>query len=340
MAGAAIYIMVPDHFRKRQGCGLLTAYGRTISTEVLSSFGSEKEARAFYAVNPENVNQWLNIGGDLRGLQLHQEDEKGPRGRFIWMEANLQASVQTEKLTAFMSFGKVNQSNQSLVLVPTKYYVSYQFRDELSIKIGRFKPNYGLNIPQHNYLVRGNLQLGPGTERNAFDIQWNGEELNFTFGLSHSLLNSAIRDEEVAVNVQALVNINDQHKIGLNYWYGEANQYKKIMFGAQAVLGFSENFYALTEIDHLWTKNNSTYEETKSIAELFKLGYELAKGLHLQGVQEFGKLDTTSMAETQILGVGVIWYPRPHIEFETLWSKRSTAGTLEDYAYLLLHYYF
>lgn len=321
------------------GGGLLNAYGRTISSEVLSSFGSEKEARAFYTVDPENVNQWLNIGGDLRGLQLHQENERSIQGRFIWMEANIQAAVSIEKLTAFMSMGKVNQGNQSLVLVPTKYYVSYQMLDELSVKIGRFTPSYGLNIPQHNFLVRKNLHLGPGTERNAIDMQWNGEKFNFTLGLSQSLLNSAVRDEEVALNLQALMNINDQHKIGLNYWYGEANQYKKIMIGAQAVLGFSENFYALTELDHIWNKSNSN-AETKSLFELFKLGYELHKGFHLQAVQEFGKSDTTSSAETQILGAGIIWYPRPHFEFEMLWSNRRTAETLEDYAYLLLHYYF
>jgi hypothetical protein len=324
------------------GGGLLNAYGRTISYDVLSTWGSEKEARAFYSIDPEKVSEWLNVGGDVRGLQLHQDNAQATRGRFIWMEANIQAALNFKQLTAFASFGQVKQANQSLETKFSKYYVSFQQSDELALRVGHYIPIYGLNIPQHNFLVRQNLGLTPGSERDSADIQWNGETWGLLAGVSKSNLDSAVRDEENAFNLQVQYNINDKHKIGINYWYGEANNYKKIMLGSQAVLGWTEQIYNLVEIDHIWTKDKNDLE-TKSLYELLKLGYEFHKGMHLQAVQEWGKTNTDNASEIQSFGAGFIWYPRPHFEFETLWSKKrnlAQSNLFEDYAYLMAHFYF
>ncbi len=42
------------------------------------------------------------------------------------------------------------------------------------------------------------------------------------------------------------------------------------------------------------------------------------------------------------LGGGLLWYPRPHWEFELVFTQRKTllvANEFEDYAYLMFHYY-
>ena len=324
------------------GGGLLNAYGRTISAELLSTGGNSKEARPFYLVDSEKIDQWLNVGGEYRGLQVHQENSQIRAGRYFWMEGNIQASLKINQLTAYASFGQVLQSNQSLEAKFSKYFLSYQSSDELSVRVGRYIPAYGLNIPQHNYLIRQNLNLGPGAERDSADIQWNGETWGLLAGVSKSLKDSAVQDEEAAMNLQLQYNLNDQHKLGLNYWYGEAVNFKKIMLGIQAVLGWSEKFYSLAELDHQWLKDSNTETETKSLYQLLKLGYEYHKGVHFQVIEEWGKADTTSGAEIQNLGAGFLFYPRPHFEFESLWSKRhvSNQSEWEEYAYLLVHFYF
>ena len=338
--------MIRHHYTNCSAChvsnsggGLLNAYGRTISYELLSTWGTEKEARAFYSVNPETVGSWLNVGGDVRDLQVQQENEKFKAGRNIWMEANVQASVTLDQFTFFESFGQIRQDNQSLVLKPTKAYASYQFTDELSLRVGHYVPIYGLNIPQHNFFIRRNLNFGPGSERGALDLQYNGENYNFVIGYSKSSLDSAVRDEEQAINIQIQKNVNDQHKIGFNYWYGEGLNSKKVIVGLQAVLGWTERFYTLAEVDHQWLMNNVGNEE-KSVNELVKLGYEFEKGFHLQAVQEW----TSSPADDVVsYGAGAAWYPRPHFEFETLYSKKMSAAStsgIEDYVYLLSHFYF
>ncbi|MBC7420392.1 MAG: hypothetical protein H7328_06645 [Bdellovibrio sp.] len=326
------------------GGGVLNAYGRTISYEVLSTWGNDQEARAFYAIDPEKVGAWLNIGGDVRGLQVHQENPMIKRGKYFWMQGSVDVSATAADVTAFVTIGQVQTTTQTWREISPKFFLSYQATDELAVRAGRFIPSYGLNIPQHQYMVKDNLRLVPWTERDAADIQWNGERYTFVAGYSKSLLNSLIRDEEKAVNLQAQMTFADSHKVGINYWDGIANNYAKTMVGLQGVFGFTEKFYSLAEVDHVSTIVKASNRETKSIYELLKVGYEFYKGAHFQVVQEFSRpdLDVNSI-ETQSLGAGGMWYPRPHFELEGLWSKRRTLGTstdFEDYAYLLTHFYF
>lgn len=326
------------------GGGVLNAYGRTISYEVLSTWGGPKEAQAFYSIDPEKVGTWLNMGGDLRGLQVHQENDKLKRGRYFWMQGNFDVSVAHEKTTVYMSVGQVQTTDQSFRWISPKYWLAYQFNDEISLRAGRSIPVYGLNIPQHQDLIKQNLGLGPGTDRDVIDFQYNGEIWNWMLGFSRSLANSAVREDEKAIHLQMQTTIKDSHKLGISIWNGDAESYKKTMAGVHGVFGFSERAYALAEIDHLSWTLKSTSVETKSIYQLLKLGYEFYKGIHLQGVQEWGKPNTDdSRVEIQNFGLGLVWYPRPHFEIESLWSKRRTLGTsdrFEDYAYVLTHFYF
>lgn len=321
------------------GGGVLNAYGRSISSELLSTWGTQKEARPFYTMESDKIGQWLNMGGDVRSVQVHQETNQFKKGRSIWMEANIQAAISIQKLTSFVSVGQVQQPNQSWKAETTKYYFSFQQSDELALRVGHYIPTYGLNIPQHTFLIKQNLFFGPGSERNSADLQWNGEKWNFLLGISKSSLNSSVRDEEQAYNFQIQRTIADQYKIGFSQWYGDATNYRKLISGVHTVLGWTEKFYTLAELDHMWTKDNSNVE-TKSIAQLLKFGYEMEKGLHLQFVEEWG---TSSTSDINNLGLGFIWYPRPHFELEGLYSKRqitTTTDSTEDYAYLVTHFYF
>lgn len=323
----------------------MNAYGRGISYEVLSTWGNEKEARPFYAVDAEKIGEWLNVGGDIRALRLQQENSLYKAGRNIWMEANVQLALSFKNITAFGSLGNIQQSSQSFEDKLIKYYISYQPTDELSFRLGRYLPVYGLNIPQHNTFIRRNLSLGPGTERDVIDIQYNGENWNSVLGYSKSLRESGIRDEEEALHIQIQKNINDQHKIGLNYWSGEASEYKKTAMGVSGVFGWTESLYTLAEIDYLWVKDIKD-TEAKSVNQFAKFGYEVVKGLHLQFVQEWS---SSSLDDVKSAGLGLTWYPRPHFEFETLYTKTQSEASnnseasnsgIEDYIYLLTHFYF
>jgi hypothetical protein len=346
--------MIRQHYVNCSAChvsqtggGVLNAYGRSISSELLSTWGGAEEARAFYAIDPEKVGTWLNLGGDVRTIQLHEENSAVKSGRFFWMQGGIDAAVTVDKITAMMTIGKVvgqqKESGQTLDFVSPKYYLSGQISDEFSVRAGRFVPQFGLQIPQHEFYIKDNLLIGQGSERDSVEAIYNGETWNFDLAIAKSNEKSTVRDVEKSVSGQILRTVNDSHKIGISLWDGNADQFKRRMVGLHAISGWSEKFYTLAEIDHINSKSVATNIETKSAYQLLKLGYEFHKGIHAQIVQQWGKADLDKSSESQSVGAGFLWYPRPHFEFEMLWSKQRTLGVdnqWEDYAYLLTHFYF
>ncbi|MFZ3230734.1 MAG: hypothetical protein WA160_11060 [Pseudobdellovibrio sp.] len=343
--------MIRQHYVNCSAChvsqgggGVLNAYGRTISYDLLSTWGKEAESRPFYAIDPEKMGSWLNVGGDLRGVQLHQENSQVKAGRYIWMQATIEAAVTVGPVTGMLSFGDVNQGNQSFKPNSTKYYVSYQASDELSVRGGKFIPLYGLQIPQHQFNIKDTLLLGQGTERDTAEVLYNGELWNFALAYAKSNIRSAVGDEEKSISLQMQRTLNDAHKVGISLWSGDANLFKRTMVGLHAISGWTEKFYTLAEIDHV-TKVDKTSNnlETKSMYQLAKVGYEFYKGIHGQVVEQYSRPNLNTSAEKQSIGAGAIWYPRPHFEIESLWSKQrdlSLNNTFEDYAYILTHFYF
>ncbi len=330
----------------QSGGGVLNAYGRSLSSELLSSWGSVKEARAFYSIEPDPVNEWLNTGGDIRSVQWHFEDANLKAGKWFIMQAEITAAITYEKWTAMMSVGQMQISDNTWRAVSPRYYLSHQFSDEFSVRAGHTIPVFGLQIPQHNFLVKDNLLLGQGTERDSIETFWNGVDWNFTLAAAKSSFQSYVRDEEKSVSAHVARTFLDSDKLGFSLWSGDATTFRRTMTGLDAVMGFTEKFYSLSEVNYVLTTSKAALgNETKSVYELLKFGYEFKKGMHAQVVQQFGKPDTEIVGtEMQSYGVGGLWYPRPHFELEVLWQKQRTLGRgtsdFADYAYLLTHFYF
>ena len=76
----------------------------------------------------------------------------------------------------------------------------------------------------------------------------------------------------------------------------------------------------------------------------FAFGYTLFKGFDLLFLHEHLHTDLISHATiTNRVGPGFQFYPLTHFELSGAWTKQdSTAPSVreEDYAWLLLHYYF
>lgn len=331
------------HFSPAGG-GLLTSYGRTISTEVLSTWGDEKEARSFYgAMDNEKLNQWLAVGGNLRALQFHHESKTVVEGRTIPMQAGLEFVAFWKKWSAELFVGKLDK-DWKVDPVGTRFYLMYQFLDELTVRVGRFLPVFGLNIPQHSVVTRSKLGFNQGQERNAVEGMWSGEKWNFALTASQSLRNSSVGEVENGLATQINYTIADSYRIGASYWVGAGDTQERQILGVHAVLGFNEKLYLLTESDLQTKKNKVTSTTEKGVFHFTKLGYEFFKGFHFQLVGEYSQsnLDNTK-TKFDSFGPGFLWYPRPHFELEGLYAKKKIYlinDNYEDYAYLMAHYYF
>ena len=89
------------------GGGLLNQYGRSLSKDVLSTWSAKNEENFLHgAINTESVNDWLVTGGDLRAVQVHQENDNIKRGKFIKMQAGLEVGINQPKWAIIGSFGQ------------------------------------------------------------------------------------------------------------------------------------------------------------------------------------------------------------------------------------------
>ena len=330
------------HFAPAGG-GLLTPYGRTISSEVLSTWGSESEARPFYgALDTETLNSFLQVGGDVRALQFHHENGKVSEGQTIPMQAGLEFVAFWKKWTAEIFVGKLDK-DWKVEPVGTRYYLMYQFFDELTVRVGKFLPVFGLNIPQHTVVTRGSLGFNHSTERYAIETMWSGEQWNFTLTNSQSVPGAG--EIENAHSVQMNYAFNDSYRVGASYWLGYGSTQQRQIMGVHAALGFTEHLYVLTELDYQSKETKGKPNtSTAGVYQFAKIGYEIFKGFHLQAVEEFSQTNVdNSKTRVESFGPGFLFYPRPHFELEALYTKKKIAVVsqdYEDYAYLMGHYYF
>ena len=82
------------------GGGLLTDYGRSLSKELMSTWGWEgSQAPLFGAIKQTNN---FKVGGDIRTLQTHFENDQLRQGKFFLMQQNLEPAWLTSPLQQVM----------------------------------------------------------------------------------------------------------------------------------------------------------------------------------------------------------------------------------------------
>lgn len=319
------------------GGGLLTSYGRSLSSEVLSTWGSEKEAGFLHgAIDRDSLEKWILIGGDLRAVQVHKENAATKTGRFIKMQADLSVGIVREQWTLVGVFGSIE--GESWAPTGTSYYGSYKPRDELSLRAGRFTPQYGLYIMDHIVFARSFLGFGLGSTRDTAEVQWSGEQWTSNLSFSKQFNNP---DPESSYATQVQYFFADHHKIAINYWRGHTMGFDRDIYGSWMVLGFSPKIFFVNEND--WQTKFTSLNTTRSFVTYNKLGYTLMKGLDALILGEYQKSDLSDVStEINRYGLGFQFYPRPHFELSGAWTKQNSlalSGQEADYAWLIFHYY-
>lgn len=330
------------------GAGLLTNYGRSLSVEVLSTWGTPNEAGFLHhklnlekeipsATNEisQNLKDIILFGGDIRAVQVHRENENVKSGRFIKMQADVSVGLVTDRWAIVSNIGELEEEHWNPY--STSYYGMWKPFDELSIRIGKFTPQYGLYIMDHIAFIKSSLGFGMESARNSIESQWTGEQITANMSASKEVRD---QNDESALSVQAQYFFLEKYKIAINLWDGHASSYKRNILGAWGLFGFTQNVFLISEIDQ--QSKTSDGSNVVSIVGYNKFGYTLLKGLDLFLVNELSKSDVSdSSTEITRTGLGVQFYPRPHFEVSGTWNKQKSMllKQEEDYAWILLHYY-
>ncbi|RZA07230.1 MAG: hypothetical protein EOP11_08290 [Proteobacteria bacterium] len=325
------------------GGGLLNEYGRGMSAEVLSTWNYENEALFLHGlVKPGKLPAAVNIGGDIRALQVHRESKSVREGRYILMQAQLEAAIAAGPFTAVAAFGQANRENHIEAGLP-RFYLMASVTDNLVIRAGRFLPAFGINHAQHTYPTRGALGFG-FPARQTIEANYSGDQWHGALSASESEANPRTGEKERGVAFQIERFLSDKFRVGYSVWNGQSERQKRWVNSVHGILGFNERLYLLSEI--AWQSRRPILPATareNGIYQFNRFGFEVVKGVHLLAIQEYTMADLKK-SDSQVIsfGAGALWYPRPHFEFELTFNQKKTlraSPDFEDYAYLMAHYY-
>ena len=314
------------------GGGTLTQYGRQMSEEVLSTWSLPREGQVLHgALKTDPVDKGIFLGGDIRSVQTHRKNSKVRAGRYFLMQANADLAYQSGIFTAFISVGQIENPTGGRIegnLESTKYWLMGQLSDGLAVRVGRFAPQFGLNMADHVLVTKQGLGFAPQLQRDTVEASLLLETASLFAAISKS------SGGEDAASAHATFNFADRFKVGASGWYGQQLNNIKRIYGLNAILGFTHHFFNMTEIDFV------NDEKREGVFAMSRWGYELYKGIVPYAQFQYQHADFSEAGADRHYTLGANVFPRPHFEVSAQWSKVRSPADWSDQAYILTHYYF
>ncbi len=326
------------------GGGLLTSYGRSLSRELISTWGYEDEEQPLHGLMkiPESLAETVFVGGDIRSLSLNEtkkvtkdgETKTENESEYFLMQTQLRLGLGIDQFKFIGSLGKIEDpmDERKVRLVSTEYYALWSPKEEFFARVGRFEPIFGLRMSDHNIWIKSETNFVPWAERDTAEIIFEGEKQFLSVsGFQSTSLNPTPQTTGYSLSFYQI--LGDKQRIGFSGMNQEGQGFRSRDASLHGVFSFSESFYLLTE--------NTRHTVLDKVQDIYflRLGYDLFKGftgtLQAQAIQD---KDSSDQNKTKN-GVGITWYPRPHFELVTNFDIEKTKTETENSTTFLFHYY-
>jgi hypothetical protein len=319
------------------GGGLLSGYGRALSGEVLSTWHTETEAEFLYGA--VKTPEFLSFGGHFRAVQTYLNNDVIEQGRFVFMQADLEAGAHIDK--KFILVGTFGYDDTSGEFVSRRHYLRFQpdLKSPLYLRAGRFYPSYGIHLPDHVVWIRSKLDWGmPLREPYTFEASYLGAEYQHILSGFVSRPDDSVTDSGVSLSSQIV--LSKTAKAGASAAYTARLGQNRFLFGPNASIGFTPEFFLLTEVGAQRLSNLTTGQNTWSAYGYARLDYEVYTGIHFYGVTEMGRSNFNTTPVSQGYGFGTQFFPRPHIELRAEYQRqRGDRPLWSDVAWVMGYYY-
>ncbi|MBI1859945.1 MAG: hypothetical protein HYR96_03385 [Deltaproteobacteria bacterium] len=306
------------------GGGMLTAYGRSLSKEMLSQFGSESMALPLAGL--VRIPEPVMVGGDLRAVQLVTDTLTATDLRFFIMQLDAEMGVNTDRFAVMGTLGFDCRAFPKAMF--RRHWALFRMNDNWNVRVGKFPLAYGIHSPEHHLDIRMNLGLDEGSESYNAEVSYLGESYDLFVTAVAPRIDPSRWQSETGLAVRSSFNFRERYKVGASAYSGQGPKGSRWAAGPFAMLGFTEHLYLLEEIDYA---EDGITPARAGLYNYTKLGWEFVQGLHVFGVGEFAG------TSHQAIGGGFNYYPAPHFEVTT--QLQRTLSTSEWYAWLQMHIY-
>jgi hypothetical protein len=305
------------------GGGILTPYGRQLSRELLSTWGGEREPE--FAYGRPSLPSWLALGGDVEYLVA---SEHGHPVRLL--QADLEAAVTHRRLLAVATIGPDTDMAHAMGrgVVSRRHYVQFTLNPYLSVRAGRFFPNYGVwNGDATTATRRG---LGLDRETDNVEANWITDRFNASIT---GIVGGPDASSETGVAATAGVFFAGKRKVWLSYMNRHGPDLNREAGGLSGVFGLGRKAYLLAQGDVQRLRvGGPAPSVSNELDSNLCLARETVKGLYVLLVDEMTRRDLGSPGRlSHSYGAGLRWFPRPHFEFQARWRQQDPHAVSPDY---------
>ena len=325
------------------GEGILTPYGRSLSREILSTWGKETEPE--FAYDMFSLPPWMNFTGKYRSVYMYRDTPRVREGRYILMQLDFEGALMYKGLGLVGALGRkatIKAESWQDHIFSRRHYINFRPSDEVSLRLGKFHHAFGINVPDHIIPTKRALGWDQGEETYNFEAALLKEQVSAYVTAVSGNPNVGKAEREKGLAVTANVFLWDRLKPGVSYFWGDKKDQRRHVFGPYGILGFTPSLFLLTELDFQFLKPQATKEQ-KGIVNYQRLDYEWVQGFHTYVTQEMSRLDfKNKKSRSDAYGFGLQFFPRPHFEFNLLWQKkRSLSISTEyfDFAWFMFNFY-
>ena len=329
------------------GGGLLTDYGRSLSKELMSTWGiSDSFARPFFGVKNRDT---VKFGGDIMTAQTYIENNNIDRGEFFVMQQNIEVGVKVDKVmfiaTAGTQEGPEATPDRGQFL-SERHYALWSPTQTSRIQIGKYRQSFGINTPNHTRLIKNTFGFGSLSETYNLEYTQFYETYEVKFGSSLGRIDQP-RNATTEQNISSHYTyyLNENSRIGGSILMGESTARRRFLSSINGILPISKNWLSLFEINYEQSQfAASPQDNVDTLASLFRIGYSPAKGLLWYFVFEHASVDdpATNYSLIHQPGLGVQWLPVPHINIQLEYLRQISSaapGNPSNIGFLVFHTY-
>jgi hypothetical protein len=331
------------------GGGVLNAYGRSVSSELISTYRNEKLSRYFIPKLPA----WFSFGGDVRYVNVSSEAYNFKYHRHFLMQSDLEISVSpVPGLTIVGAVGVYNvnfpeKNTRKIEAEQRRNYVLLDVGRNFSFRLGRYIPTYGIAYPDHTLATRGRLGFSQGQETNnietSFRNKWGEIFLTGVNGREGSVTNSTkgYRYKEIGNGRSGLVGrinipIGRTSSAGFSAarFTNRGSKTFETLYGIHGVLTPLIVFpwiYTMFEVDQLLETGKK-----RDTIWVVRQGVEIVRGVHVSATYEGIRSSYSAWRYTLQL------FPISHLELSAEYQRKVPypRGVLSESFVFLAHWYF
>lgn len=329
------------------GGGLLNDYGRSLSKELMSTWGGWENSEQPFFGAVKNT-EWLRVGGHYRTIQTYVENQQIRQGKWFMMQQNLELGLTYNKISVIGTLGTYEGPNGTPnkgKFLSERHFLLWDLTNEVKLRLGKFRLNFGLNDPNHTRLTKQPLGFGSNSESYIMELSRFSEkdEIFLSADLGRMDLPRQ-RGTQKSMSVNYARYTSEKSKVGLSYLLGESETKRRNLAAVSGVVGDLEPALLKFEVAYEQSQSATATAVNKDLAAFAViLGYQKIQGLLPYLVSEHIQQDLKDSRTLQYAqGVGVQWLPIPHIEMQLEYKRQANLGapvSRSDVGWLLFHLY-